>query len=45
MQKTGGIIEWLVPLAFVGTMSWLIWHLPAFVGLATLCISVFKSAD
>ena len=31
MQKTGGIIEWLVPLAFVGTMSWLIWHLPAFL--------------
>ncbi|MEP5154881.1 TRAP transporter small permease [Planktotalea sp.] len=32
MQKTtGGIIEWLIPLAFVGTMSWLIWHLPAFL--------------
>lgn len=32
MQKnTGGIIEWLIPLAFVGVMSWLIWHLPAFM--------------
>ncbi|MEP2783888.1 MAG: TRAP transporter small permease [Pseudoruegeria sp.] len=32
MQKsTGGIIEWLLPLAFVATMSWLIWHLPAFM--------------
>ncbi|WP_237215826.1 TRAP transporter small permease subunit [Ruegeria lacuscaerulensis] len=32
MQKsTGGIIEWLIPLAFVGTASWLVWHLPAFL--------------
>ena len=31
MQKPGGIIEWAVPLAFVGTMSWLVWHLPAFL--------------
>ncbi|MFK7836478.1 MAG: TRAP transporter small permease subunit [Sulfitobacter sp.] len=32
MQKTkGGIVEWLIPLAFVGTMAWLIWHLPAFL--------------
>lgn len=32
MQKsTGGITEWLIPLAFVGTMSWLVWHLPAFL--------------
>lgn len=32
MQKsTGGIGEWLIPLAFVGTMSWLVWHLPAFL--------------
>ena len=32
MQKaSGGITEWLIPLAFVGTMSWLIWHLPAFL--------------
>jgi TRAP-type mannitol/chloroaromatic compound transport system permease small subunit len=32
MQGTrGGIAEWLLPLAFVGTMSWLVWHLPAFM--------------
>ena len=32
MQKrTGGLIEWLIPLAFVGVMSWLVWHLPAFM--------------
>lgn len=32
MQKTSGsIIEWLIPLAFVGTASWLVWHLPAFM--------------
>ncbi|MGB7241864.1 MAG: TRAP transporter small permease [Sulfitobacter sp.] len=30
-RKSGGIFEWLIPLAFVGTMSWLIWHLPAFL--------------
>jgi TRAP-type mannitol/chloroaromatic compound transport system permease small subunit len=32
MQKTqGGIVDWLIPLAFVGTTAWLIWHLPAFL--------------
>lgn len=32
MQKsTGGLTEWLIPLAFVATMSWLVWHLPAFM--------------
>ena len=32
MQKrSGGIVEWLIPLAFVGTAAWLIWHLPAFM--------------
>ena len=32
MQKaSGGVTEWLIPLAFVGTMSWVIWHLPAFM--------------
>ncbi len=32
MQKaSGGISEWLIPLAFVGTMAWVIWHLPAFM--------------
>ncbi len=32
MQKsTGQIFEWLLPLAFVGITSWLIWHLPAFM--------------
>ena len=32
MQKTtGGIVEWLIPLAFVAVVSWWIWHLPAFL--------------
>ncbi|MEP1933900.1 MAG: TRAP transporter small permease subunit [Roseibium sp.] len=32
MQKTtGGIVEWLIPLAFVAAASWWIWHLPAFL--------------
>lgn len=30
-RSTGEITEWLVPLAFVATTSWLIWHLPAFL--------------
>ncbi|WP_299031558.1 TRAP transporter small permease subunit [uncultured Sulfitobacter sp.] len=30
-QNSGGIVEWVIPMAFVGTMSWLIWHLPAFM--------------
>ncbi|KAG1647823.1 C4-dicarboxylate TRAP transporter large permease protein DctM [Nymphon striatum] len=30
-QRSGGIIEWLIPLAFVGTVAWLVWHLPAFM--------------
>lgn len=30
-SRSGGIVEWLIPLAFVGTMSWLVWHLPAFM--------------
>ena len=32
MQRaSGGLTEWLIPLAFVGTMAWLVWHLPAFL--------------
>lgn len=32
MQKSsGGLAEWLIPLAFVATTAWLIWHLPAFM--------------
>lgn len=30
-SRSGGIVEWLIPLAFVGTISWLVWHLPAFM--------------
>jgi len=29
--RSGGLAEWLFPLAFVGTTAWLIWHLPAFM--------------
>ncbi len=32
MQKaSGGIAEFLIPTAFVGTTAWLVWHLPAFM--------------
>lgn len=32
MQKSsGGLTEWMIPLAFVGTTAWLIWHLPSFL--------------
>lgn len=30
-KQTGGILEWLIPLAFVGTVAWVVWHLPAFM--------------
>ncbi|MFC6587829.1 hypothetical protein ACFQDZ_11885 [Sulfitobacter pacificus] len=30
-RSTGEISEWLVPLAFVATTAWLVWHLPAFL--------------
>lgn len=30
-RSTGQITEWLLPLAFVGIVSWLVWHLPAFM--------------
>lgn len=30
-NKSGSITEWIIPLAFVGTAAWLVWHLPAFL--------------
>ncbi len=30
-QKSGSLIEWLVPMAFILCMGWLIWHMPAFI--------------
>ena len=30
-NKTGGLWEWLVPLAFVVCMGWVIWHTPALI--------------
>lgn len=29
-EKSGSLIEWLVPLAFISCAAWLTWHLPAF---------------
>lgn len=29
-EKTAGLIEWLVPLAFILCAGWVTWHLPAF---------------
>lgn len=29
--QSGGLIEWLIPLAFIFCGGWVIWHLPAFI--------------
>ncbi|MEM6888613.1 MAG: TRAP transporter small permease [Pseudomonadota bacterium] len=29
-EKSGSLIEWLVPFAFIACAAWLTWHLPAF---------------
>ncbi len=29
-QKSGSLIEWLVPLGFILCAGWLVWHIPAF---------------
>ncbi|MBW4706481.1 TRAP transporter small permease [Roseobacter sp. YSTF-M11] len=30
-EKSGSLVEWLVPLGFIFCGSWLIWHMPAFI--------------
>ncbi len=30
MQKSGRLVEWVVPLCFIACAAWLVWHLPAF---------------
>ena len=30
-EKSGSLIEWLVPLAFVVCAGWVVWHMPAFI--------------
>ena len=29
-ERSGSLIEWLVPLAFIICMGWVVWHIPAF---------------
>lgn len=29
-QRSGSLVEWLVPLAFVFCAGWVVWHIPAF---------------
>ncbi len=29
-QKSGSLVEWLVPLGFILCAGWLVWHMPAF---------------
>ncbi|MFK7870025.1 MAG: TRAP transporter small permease subunit [Roseobacter sp.] len=29
-EKSGSLIEWLVPLAFIACAGWVTWHMPAF---------------
>jgi TRAP-type mannitol/chloroaromatic compound transport system permease small subunit len=30
-QKSGSLIEWLMPLAFITCAAWVTWHMPAFI--------------
>ncbi|MEP4249884.1 TRAP transporter small permease subunit [Tateyamaria sp.] len=30
-QKSGALIEWLMPLAFIFCAGWVTWHMPAFI--------------
>lgn len=30
-EKSGSLVEWLVPLAFIFCGAWVIWHMPAFI--------------
>lgn len=30
-QKSGSLIEWVVPLAFIICAAWVTWHMPAFI--------------
>lgn len=30
-QETGSLIDWVLPLAFIFTSGWLIWHIPNFI--------------
>ena len=29
--ETGGLWEWIIPLAFIVCMGWVIWHMPSFI--------------
>jgi TRAP-type mannitol/chloroaromatic compound transport system permease small subunit len=29
--ETGGLLEWIIPLAFIVCMGWVIWHMPSFI--------------
>jgi TRAP-type mannitol/chloroaromatic compound transport system permease small subunit len=29
--ETGGWLEWVIPLAFIFCMGWVIWHMPSFI--------------
>ncbi|MCT8161598.1 TRAP transporter small permease subunit [Pseudoruegeria sp. SHC-113] len=53
-EKSGSLVEWLVPLAFIFCAGWVIWHMPAFtLTLATpedpsqydKLLALFKRAD
>ncbi len=30
-DKSGGLVEWLVPLGFIICAAWITWHMPAFI--------------
>ena len=29
-EKSGSLVEWVVPLCFILCAGWMVWHLPAF---------------
>lgn len=48
-QKSGSLIEWVIPLAFILCAGWVTWHMPAFIldwgGHADQLAALFKRID
>lgn len=48
-QKSGSLIEWVIPLAFIFCAGWVIWHMPAFIldwgGHGDQLAALFKRID
>ena len=48
-QKSGSLIEWVIPLAFIFCAGWVTWHMPAFIldwgGHTDKLAALFKRID